>query len=59
MNTRGRPKGMRATQLDIQRRLYEHPDMQKVIESICRAALDDDHKCQAKAMELIMDRVLH
>ena len=50
---------MRAAQLDIQRRLYEHPDRQKVIESICRAALDDDHKCQAKAMELIMDRVLH
>ena len=58
MNKRGRPKGMRATQLDIQRRLCEHPDRQKVIESIYRAALDDDHKCQAVAMKLIMDRVL-
>ena len=58
MSKRGRPKGMRATQLDIQRRLYEHPDRQKVIESIYRAALDDDHKCQAVAMKLIMDRVL-
>ena len=59
INKRGRPKGMRATQLDIQRRLYEHPDSQKVIESTYRAALDDDHKCQAVVMKLIMDRVFH
>ena len=51
MNKRGRPKGMRATQLDIQRRLYEHPDRQKGIESVYHAALDDDHKCQAVAMK--------
>ena len=44
--------------LDIQHRPYEHPDRQRVIESIYRAALNDDHKCQAVAMRLIMDRVL-
>tara|TARA_B100001057_G_C22778030_1_gene922445 strand:- start:771 stop:1094 length:324 start_codon:yes stop_codon:yes gene_type:complete len=55
---RGRPLGMRATQLDIQRKLYEHPDREKVIETIYRAALDDDHKNQAVAMKLIMDRAL-
>ena len=57
INKRGRPKGIRATQLDIQHRLYEHPDRQRVIDSIYRAALDDDHKWQAVAMKLIMNRV--
>ena len=55
---RGRPKGMRAAQLDIQRKLYEHPHREKVIQTVYRAALDDDHKHQGVAMKLIMDRVL-
>ena len=55
---RGRPLGMRATQLDIQRKLYEHPDREKVIETIYRAALDDNHKNQAAAQKLLMDRML-
>ena len=55
---RGRPAGMRATQLDIQRKLYEHPDREKVIETIYRAALDDNHKNQAAAQKLLMDRML-
>ncbi len=37
---RGRPPGMRAAQLDLQRQLYEHPDNRKVIEAVYRIALD-------------------
>ena len=55
---RGRPKGMRAIQLDLQEKLYNHPDNQKVIETIYRAALDDNHKNQAAAQKLLMDRML-
>ena len=55
---RGRPQGMRAIQLDLQEQLYNHPDNQKVIETIYRAALDDNHKNQAAAQKLLMDRML-
>ena len=55
---RGRPEGMRAAQLDIQRRLIEHPDRAKVVEAVYRAALDDEHKNQAVAMKILMDRML-
>lgn len=55
---RGRPPGMRAAQLDIQRRLIEHPDRAKVVEAVYRIALDDEHKHQAAAMKLLMDRML-
>ena len=55
---RGRPQGMRAIQLDLQEQLYNHPDNHKVIETIYRAALDNDHKNQAACMKLLMDRML-
>jgi len=55
---RGRPPGIRAAQLDIQRRLIEHPDRAKVVEAVYRAALDDEHKNQAAAMKILMDRML-
>ena len=55
---RGRPQGMRAIQLDLQEKLYNHPDNHKVIETIYRAALDDNHKNQAAAQKLLMDRML-
>jgi hypothetical protein len=58
LKKRGRPKGMRSAQLELQKSLYEHPDRTKVIETVYRAALDDDHKHQAAAMKLIMDRAL-
>ena len=54
---RGRPQGMRAIQLDLQEQLYNHPDNHKVIETIYRAALDDNHKNQAAAQKLLMDRM--
>ena len=55
---RGRPPGMRAAQLELQRQIYEHPARQKVIETIYRIALDDEHKHQAAAQKLLMDRML-
>ena len=55
---RGRPPVIRAAQLELQEKLYNHPDNQKVIETIYRAALDDNHKNQAAAQKLLMYRVL-
>ena len=55
---RGRPAGIRASQLALQQKLFAHPDNNKVIEAVYRAALDDDHKHQAAAQKLLMDRML-
>ena len=55
---RGRPQGMRAIQLDLQEKLYNHPDNHKLIETVYPAALDDNHKNQAAAQKLLMYRVL-
>ena len=55
---RGRPAGMRARQLELKQTLLEHPDVPKVIETAIRAALDDNHKNQAAAQKLLMDRML-
>ena len=52
---RGRTGGMRAIQLDSQEKLYRLPDNQKVIETIYRAALDENHKNQAAAQKLLMN----
>ena len=49
---------MRAIQLELQEELYSHPDNHKVIETIYRAALDDNHKNQAAAQKLLMDWML-
>ena len=57
-NKNGRPPGMRAIQLDLQEQLYNRPDNHKVIETIYRAALDDEQKNQAAAQKLVMDRIL-
>ena len=58
LKKRGRPPGMRAAQLDLQRQLYEHPDNRKVIEAFYRIALDDEHRNQAAAQKLLLDRML-
>ena len=55
---RGRPAGMRARQLELKQTLLEHPDVPKVLEKVVSAALDDDHKNQAVAQKLVMDRLL-
>ena len=55
---RGRPAGMPARQLELKQTLLEHPDVPKVIETVIRTALDDNHKNQTAAQKILMDRML-
>ena len=55
---RGRPAGMRARQLELKQTLLEHSDVPKVIETVIRAALDDNRKIQTAAQKILMDRML-
>ena len=55
---RGRPAGMQARQLELKQTLLEHPDVPKVIETVIRTALDDNHKNQTAAQKILMDRML-
>ena len=54
----GRPAAMRARQLELKQTPLEHPDVPKVIETVIRAALDDNHKNQVAAQKILMDRML-
>lgn len=54
---RGRPKGDAAIMNDYKARMLASPKSVKVLEAIFNAALDDDHKNQAAAWKLVMDRV--
>ena len=58
LKKRGRPPGIRAAQLELQEKLYNHPDNQKVADRIYAAALDDNHKNLAACTKLLMDRML-
>ena len=49
---------MRARQLELKQTLLEHPDVPKVIETVIRTALDDNHKNQTAAQKILMDRML-
>lgn len=42
---------------DYRERMLASPKSRKVLETIFDAALDDDHKNQAAAWKLIMDRI--
>jgi len=42
----------------LKQTLLEHPDVPKVLEKVVSAALDDEHKNQAVAQKLVMDRIL-
>jgi len=55
---RGRPKGDAAIINEYKTRMLTSPKSKRVLESIFDAALDDDHKNQAAAWKLVMDRVL-
>ena len=57
-NAVGRPKGDAAIINEYKARMLAAPKSQKVLESIMNAALDDDHKHQAAAWKLMMDRML-
>jgi hypothetical protein len=54
----GRPKGDTAIINEYKARMLNSPKSAKVLEAIYDAALNDDHKNQAAAWKLIMDRVL-
>ena len=49
---------VRAGQFELKQTLLEHPDVSKVIETVIRTALDDNHKNQAAAQKILMDRML-
>jgi len=55
---RGRPPGDAAAINEFKARLLNSPRSQKVLDSIMNAALDDEHKNQAAAWKLLMDRML-
>lgn len=57
-NAVGRPKGEQAIINDYRARMLASPRSEKVLDSIYNAALDDNHKNQAAAWKLIMDRLL-
>jgi hypothetical protein len=54
----GRPKGDAAIINEYKSRMLASPKSKKVLETIFDAALDHDHKNQAAAWKLVMDRIL-
>ena len=56
--TIGRPKGDAAITIEYKARMLASPKSRRVLETIFDAALDNDHKNQAAAWKLVMDRTL-
>ena len=54
----GRPKGDAAVINEYKARMLASPKSPKVLDSILDAALNDDHKNQAAAWKLLVDRML-
>ncbi len=54
----GRPKGDTAIINEYKLRMLNSPKSAKVLEAIYDAALDNDHKNQAAAWKLIVDRIV-
>jgi hypothetical protein len=54
----GRPTGDAAAISEYKARLLASPKSRKVLDSILNAALDDDHKNQAAAWKLLVDRLM-
>ena len=54
----GRPKGDADAIREYKARLLASPKSRKVMDSILSAALDDEHKNQAAAWKLLMDRLM-
>ena len=57
-NAVGRPKGDAGIINEYKARMLASPKSAKVLESIFDAALDNEHKNQAAAWKLLMDRML-
>src|SRR5210317_729871 len=55
---RGRPKGDATIINEYKARMLASPKSVKVLETIFEAALDHDHRNQAAAWKLVMDRIL-
>jgi len=55
---RGRPKGDAAIINEYKARMLASPKSRKVMDAIFDAALDNEHKNQAAAWKLVMDRML-
>ena len=56
--TLGRPKGDKAIIDEYKARMLNSPKSAKVLETILNAALNDDHKNQAAAWKLVVDRII-
>jgi hypothetical protein len=54
----GRPKGDAGIINEYKARMLASPKSRKVLDSIFNAAMDDEHKNQAAAWKLVMDRIL-
>jgi hypothetical protein len=54
----GRPKGEGTIMKEYRARMLNSPKSRKVLDSIFKAALDDDHKNQAAAWKIIVDRIV-
>jgi hypothetical protein len=54
----GRPPGQAAAIKEFTARIINSPKSRKVMDAIVNAALDDDHKNQAAAWKLLMDRMV-
>ena len=57
-NAVGRPKGDAASINEYKARMLASPKSRKVLDTIFEAAMDNDHKNQAAAWKLVMDRIL-
>lgn len=55
---RGRPKGDAAIINEYKSRMLSSPKSRLVLESIFDAALDNEHKNQAAAWKLVVDRIM-
>ena len=54
----GRPKGDADAIKEYKARLLASPKSRRVLDTILDAALDDDHKNQAAAWKLLLDRLM-
>jgi len=57
-NPVGRPKGEAGIMREYRERMLNSPKSVKVLDSILNAALDDNHKNQAAAWKLVVDRIM-
>jgi hypothetical protein len=57
-NKVGRPKGEAGIMKDYRDRMLNSPNSRKVLDSIFSAALDDEHKNQAAAWKIVVDRIV-